>query len=148
MERHYVETAVGIFVIIGIAFVGYLTVRLGRMEWLGGDYYPVYARFQSAAGLRAGADVEIAGVLVGRVDSICLDQKREVAVVKMAVKRGVALSDDTIASVSSTGLIGDKYIRLSPGGSEQILKPGGMIINTEPSVSIEDLISRYIFGRT
>jgi len=138
---------VGVFVLLGIICVGYLTFRLGEVEILGDKYYPLNARFTSVTGLKVGAQVEIAGVQVGQVDAIVLDRKNLVAMVRLKIKEGLNLSDDVIASVKSAGLLGDKYIQLSPGGSDRILKPGEMIIETEPALDIEALISKYAFGK-
>ncbi len=146
MNRSSVEIAVGIFVLIGIICVGYLTVRLGKMEWFGVDYYSVSAQFQSISGLNTGASVEVAGVQIGKVDSISLDKEEMVAVVKMKIQKGVVLTDDVIASIKTAGLIGDKYIKLTPGGSDEILKPGDTIIETESAIDLEELISKYVFG--
>lgn len=146
MNRSSVETAVGIFVLIGIICVGYLTIRLGKMEWFGADHYSVSAQFQSISGLNIGASVEVAGVQIGKVDSISLDKEEMVAVVKMKIQKGVVLTDDVIASIKTAGLIGDKYIQLTPGGSDEILKPGDTIIETESAIDLEELISKYVFG--
>ena len=146
MKKTSIEIAVGIFILIGIICVGYLSIRLGNLEWGGDKYYPVFARFQSVSGLIAGAHVELAGVHVGEVESIELDPKRLVAVVEMKIQKGVQLSDDVIASVKTSGLIGDKYIQLAPGNSDRLLKPGGMITETESAVDLESLISKYVFG--
>lgn len=146
MKETSMETAVGIFVIIGILCVGYLTVKLGKMEWIGDNHYPLYARFESISGLNTGAYVEMAGVRIGKVDSISLDQETKTALVKLKIQKGVALSDDVIASVATAGLIGDKYLNLTPGGSEEVLKAGDMITETESAVNLEALISKYVFG--
>lgn len=142
-----VEMAVGIFVLIGILSVGYLTVKLGKLELLADNYYVLNARFQSVSGLKKGAQIEIAGVPVGKVDLISLDHERQVALVKLKIEHGVVLTDDVIASVKTSGLIGDKYIKLSPGGSDTVLKAGDTIIETESSLDIEELISKYAFGK-
>ena len=146
MNRAAVETAVGIFVAIGLICVGYLTIKLGKMDLLGSDHYDLYAHFQSVSGLKEGAFVEMAGVRVGKVESISLEKETQTALVKMKLQKDVTLSDDVIASVTTAGLIGDKYIKISPGGSETMLKPGEMITETESSVNLEELISKYIFG--
>lgn len=146
MEKRRIEAGVGIFVIIGILCVGYLTIKLGKMQWFGNDTYFISARFESVSGLKTGAYVEMAGVQIGLVDTISLEQKSKVALVKMKIKREITLSDDVIASIATSGLIGDKYIKLSPGGSEQILKPGDMITETESAVNLEELIGKYVFG--
>lgn len=146
MKKTPVETAVGVFVLIGLICVAYLTVKLGKMEWFGDDYYTLEARFDSVSGLKTGAMVDMAGVEIGRVDDISLDNKRQVAIVRLKIKKGVVLTDDVIASVKTSGLIGDKYIRLTPGGSDRILKSGDMIVDTESALDIEELISKYVFG--
>ena len=147
MKQSSVELGVGVFVLLGIICVGYLTIRLGEIEVLGDKTYMLNARFKSVTGLRAGAQVEIAGVQVGQVDSIALDPKDQMAMVRLKVKEAIVLGDDVIASVKTAGLLGDKYILLSPGGSDKILKRGDMIIETEPVLDIEGLIGKFAFGK-
>ena len=146
MTKTSLELGVGIFVLIGILCVGYLTVRLGKMELLGDEHYYLNARFISVAGLKKGGQVVIAGVQVGQVTQISLDPEEQVAIVRMKIIKDVVLTDDVIASVKTSGLIGDKYIKLSPGGSDEILKDGEMITETESSLDIEELVSKYAFG--
>jgi len=145
-KKASVELSVGIFVLIGIFCVGYLSVRFGKIEWIGDNYYPVLARFESVAGLKAGAEVQIAGVTVGKVESVSLDMEDHVAVVRMKLETEVVLDEDVIASIKTAGLIGDKYIKLSPGGSDEVLSPGDMITETESALDIEELVSKYVFG--
>lgn len=140
------ETAVGVFVLIGLLCVAYLTIKLGRMEMMSDHGYQLTARFNSASGLRVGADVELAGVPVGRVASITLDPERAQAVVLLRLPEDLRLSSDTIASIKTSGLIGDKFVSLSPGGSEIQLKPGGEIEDTESAVDLESLIGKIAFG--
>jgi phospholipid/cholesterol/gamma-HCH transport system substrate-binding protein len=146
MKKASIETAVGLFVLIGILCVGYLTVKLGKMEIMGKDYYNVDAQFDSVTGLKVGANVEMAGVPIGKVEAIALDPERQVARVRLKIQSSVVLTDDTIASVKTAGMIGDKYIKLSPGGSDLILKSGDTIIETESALDLEELISKYVFG--
>jgi phospholipid/cholesterol/gamma-HCH transport system substrate-binding protein len=146
MKKTSVETAVGVFVLIGLVCVAYLTIKLGKMEWFGDDFYMLKARFMSVSGLKVGAEVDMAGVGIGQVADIELDNKRQMAIVQMKIKKGVVLTDDVIASVKTAGLIGDKYIRLTPGGSDRVLKSGDMIIETESALDIEELVSKYVFG--
>lgn len=146
MKRSSVEILVGVFVLIGILCLGYLTIRLGNVDLIGDNHYILKARFQSVSGLTKGANVEMAGVHVGQVASISFDQERQVAAVTLKIQKGIALSDDVIASIKTSGLIGDKYIMLSPGGADQILKPGDTITETESTLDLEDLISKYVFG--
>ncbi|HYS43404.1 MAG TPA: outer membrane lipid asymmetry maintenance protein MlaD, partial [Geobacteraceae bacterium] len=120
MKKASIETVVGIFVLIGIICLAYLSIKLGKMEFLGGDYYQVTALFDSVSGLKSGASVEIAGVEVGRVDGIVLDPKSGAqARVYLRIRNGVKLTDDVIASIRTRGLIGDKFVLLKPGGSER-----------------------------
>jgi phospholipid/cholesterol/gamma-HCH transport system substrate-binding protein len=147
MKQSSLELGVGVFVLLGIICVGYLTIRLGEIELLGDKYYQLNARFKSVTGLKVGAQVEIAGVQVGQVESIALDPKDQMAIVRLKVKEAIVLGDDVIASVKTSGLLGDKYILLSPGGSDKILKPGDMIIETEPVLDIEGLIGKFAFGK-
>ncbi len=146
MKKSFIDTIVGIFVVIGIVCIGYLTIKLGKMEVIGHKHYNVSARFQSISGLTPGAHIEMAGVKIGAVDSVSFDVERKVAVVNMKIHKGVTLSEDAIASVKTSGLIGDKYIKLSPGSSDVILKDGDTIYETESAIDIEDLVSKYIFS--
>jgi phospholipid/cholesterol/gamma-HCH transport system substrate-binding protein len=146
MKKTSLELGVGIFVLIGLLCVGYLTIRLGKMELIGDRHYFLNARFLSVAGLKKGAQVVIAGVQVGQVDAISLDPEEQVAIVRLKIRDDVVLTDDVIASVKTSGLIGDKYIKLSPGGSDEILKNGDLITDTESALDIEDLVSKYAFG--
>ena len=141
------EVLVGLFVLIGLLCTAYLTVKLGRMEIGGGDGYTLQARFTSVSGLRVGAEVEIAGVRVGRVARIELDPAEAMAVVTLQLDKQVKLTDDVIASVKTSGLIGDKYIDLQPGGVGDPLGPGDTITDTESAVDLEALISKYVFGK-
>lgn len=146
--NNYRNTAVGIFVLIGLLCVGYLTIKLGRMDLFSNKGFDISARFDSASGLRTGADVELAGVPVGRVTAIRLDTDpmRTQAIVDMQLNQNLHLSDDSMASIKTSGLIGDKYISLSRGGSETEIKRGGAITETESPMDIESLISKYAFG--
>lgn len=145
MRRSTLDITVGVFVLIGLLALGWLSIRLGRVDLFGGHGYRVTADFPSVGGLKAGSAIEIAGVEVGRVDQIILADYQ--ARVVMSIKKGVRLSDDTIASIKTKGLIGEKYVRLSPGGSERVLATGGRITEVEPPIDVEELISKYIFGK-
>ena len=147
MQKTSIEMAVGVFMLIGIACVGYLTIQLGKMQWVGDNNYALEARFKSAAGLKTGSQVEIAGVQVGQVDAIRFDQDRQMALVRLKIQKGIVLTDDVIASVKTSGLIGDRYIKLTPGGSNLVLKPGDQITETESAIDFEELISKYVFGK-
>lgn len=147
MKRATLETIVGVFVLIGILCLAYLSINLGKIEVFGGDYYQVQADFDTVSGLKNGASVEIAGVEVGRVGRILIEPKSDMARVYMQIKPGIKLSDDVIASVRTRGIIGDKFVKLSPGGSDNFIPPGGKIRSTESSIDIEEMISHYIQGK-
>jgi phospholipid/cholesterol/gamma-HCH transport system substrate-binding protein len=140
------DLSVGIFVLLGILALGWLSVKLGRVELFQGGGYALTADFPSVGGLKAGSTVEIAGVEVGRVSSITLDRDYQ-ARVSMTIRADVKLQEDAIASIKTKGLIGEKYIRISPGGSEKLLQPNGRIREVEPPVDFEELLSKYIFGK-
>jgi len=146
MKKYKIETIVGIFVVIGLLCIGYMTLTLGEVSFLGDDSYPLYARFASVAGLKAGSPVEILGLEVGRVENLSMDQDHQMAVAEIKIKKGIRIYDDAIASVKTAGLIGDKYIQIDPGGSGTALKPGGTITDTSSPLDIEDLIGKYAFG--
>ena len=146
MKKGTAELYVGIFVILGILCSGYLIVTLGELDLFKNDKYSVYAYFTSVSGLKSGADIEMAGVDVGQVASISFDIVQYQAKVELSLMKNIQLSEDVIASVKTTGIIGDKYIDLAPGGSDVILEPGDTIFNTESSVDIETLVRKYIFN--
>ncbi len=142
------EMTVGVFMLIGILCLGYISVKLGKMELLGGDYYTVSAGFDSVSGLKPGARVEIAGVEVGKVEKITLDTKTyDRALAFMKIHSGVKITDDVIASIRTSGIIGDKFIKLKPGGSDTYLKDNGKIHETESAIDIEELVSKFIHGK-
>ncbi len=145
MEQPKLAMMVGVFVLVGIVCLGYLSIKLGKLEIIGGDLYEVDAQFNSASGLKAGASVEIAGVEVGRVTSIRLKEDR--AMVRLAVQNGTTLYSDTIASIKTRGIIGEKFLALSLGGGGEPLKPGGLIRDTESGLDLEELVSQYIHGK-
>ena len=145
MERSRVNIAVGMFVVLGILALGYLSIKLGRVSLLDGGGYVVTVDFPGTGGLKSGSAVEIAGVEIGRVESIGLVDYQ--ARVLIRIQKDVKLQDDAIASIKTKGLIGEKYVRISPGGSEKLIGPGGKIREVEAPVDLEELISKYIFGK-
>jgi phospholipid/cholesterol/gamma-HCH transport system substrate-binding protein len=96
--------------------------------------------------LRDGSPVEIDGIEVGRVGQMSIDQERQMAMVELKIKKGIKVYEDALASIKTSGLIGDKLIKIDPGGSGDILKPGVTITETNSALDIEDLISKYAFG--
>lgn len=148
MDRAKLELTVGIFMLAGILCLGYLSVKLGKMELFGGNFYRVTAGFDSVSGLKKGARVEVAGVEVGAVERILLSKASgDRADVTLKIRDGVKLTDDVIASVRTSGIIGDKFIKLKPGGSDIIIKDGGKIRETESAIDIEELVSKFIHGK-
>lgn len=145
MKRFDLELSVGVFVLIGIVCLGYLSIRLGKMEVLGNQGYNVYAFFANSGGLKTGASIVIAGVDVGRVKTITLEDYQ--ARVVLNLPDDVEIQEDAIASIKTKGLIGEKYIEITPGASETIISPGGRIRETQPAVNLEDLISKFVFGK-
>lgn len=148
MNMAKLEMTVGVFMLVGILCLGYVSIKLGKMEIMGGDYYSVSAQFDSVSGLKPGARVEVAGVEVGKVDRISLDTTSgDQAITYLKIKTGINITDDVIASVRTSGIIGDKFIKLKPGGSETFLKNNGKIRETESAIDIEELVSKFIHGK-
>ncbi|HEY3152853.1 MAG TPA: outer membrane lipid asymmetry maintenance protein MlaD [Candidatus Binatia bacterium] len=139
------EMIVGLFVLVGIACLGYLAIKLGKLEVFGASGYTVIADFPSVAGLKVGDPVEIAGVKVGRVDAMGLSEDDRARLI-VRLNDGVKLQDDVIASVRARGLIGDKFVLLTPGASDKIIPPGGKIRETESPPDIPDLIGKIVGG--
>ena len=145
MKKLDLELAVGIFLLAGILSLGYLSVKLGKLEVWGRKGYEVHAVFSNSGGLKPGSGIVIAGVDVGQVKSIRLQDYQ--AQVVMNLPSNVKIQEDAIASIKTKGLIGEKYIEITPGGSEKAIEPGGKIRETQPSVDLEELLSKYIFGK-
>jgi phospholipid/cholesterol/gamma-HCH transport system substrate-binding protein len=146
MKKYSMETTVGIFLVFGLLCVGYLTLKLGEISLLGDNTYPLYARFTTVTGLRAGSNIYIAGIEVGRVEKLSMDQETQKALVELRIRNGIKVFDDAIASIKTEGLIGDMHLSLDPGGAGTLLAPGGTIIDTQPPLDIADLVSKYAFG--
>ncbi|MEN8662374.1 MAG: outer membrane lipid asymmetry maintenance protein MlaD [Lentimonas sp.] len=145
MNNRKIEFLVGSFVLVGLIAVLYLAVQVGSARFFGSDRYELEARFSSASGVNAGSRIEIAGVRVGTVKSVILNDDF-FAIATLELPNTLQLDDDTIASVKTAGLIGDRYINLLPGGSGFGLEPGDMIVDTESALDIESLISRFALG--
>ncbi|MCS7215822.1 MAG: outer membrane lipid asymmetry maintenance protein MlaD [Thermodesulfovibrio sp.] len=146
MKRENLEIAVGIFVLIGILSLGYLSFRLGKIDMFKTGYYTVYAEFDKVGGIKKGSVVEIAGVPVGSVEKVTLNDKYH-AVVELRIINSVKLPEDSIASVRTKGMIGEKYVQITPGGSDQYIAQNGKIKETESSIDIEEVLSKYVFGK-
>jgi phospholipid/cholesterol/gamma-HCH transport system substrate-binding protein len=145
MKQSNIELSVGTFVLLGIAAIVWFAIQAGAGAAIGGSSYEFNARFANIGGLKAGSQVFIAGVPVGRVERIDLSSQYA-AIVRLSVKQEVHLPSDTIASIKTSGLIGDKYVALAPGADSKDLPPGGTINDTESAVDLESVISRFAFG--
>jgi phospholipid/cholesterol/gamma-HCH transport system substrate-binding protein len=146
MKKLSMETVVGIFVVAGLICVGYMTVKLGKVSFLGSDQYTVYARFASVSGLREGSPVEIHGIEVGTIGRLTIDQEKQMALAALRIDLGVKIFDDASATIKTAGLIGDKLIKIDPGGSGEVLRDGGTITETSTPPDMEELIGKYAFG--
>jgi phospholipid/cholesterol/gamma-HCH transport system substrate-binding protein len=148
MNRSTIDLWVGIFVIIGIAAILFLSLRVGNLLTVSREPgYHVEASFDNIGGLKLRAPVKAAGVLVGRVERIQLDPRTYRAVVSMKIDRGYQFSRDTIASILTSGLLGEVYIGLDSGGDTQMLADGGHIAKTQSAVILEKLIGQFLFDK-
>ena len=147
MKRFNLEIAVGLFMVVGFVCFAWLSIRLGNVNFFNNHTYMVSAQFGSVSGLKVGAEIEIAGVPIGKVATIKLDQDNYQAQVEMEINTDVKLQEDSIASIRTAGIIGDRYVSISPGGSPDLIKPGGKIIETESAINLEELVSKYIFEK-
>ena len=146
MKKYLMETTVGIFVVLGLLCIAYMSVKLGHVSLLGDNSYSIFARFTSVSGLRVDNPVNMLGLEIGRVERLSMDQADQRAVVEMRIKKDVKIYDDAIASIKTEGLIGDKYVSIDPGGAGTVLEAGGTITETQPAVDIAELIGKYAFG--
>lgn len=140
------ETAVGLFVLVGLIAITYMSVKLGNVQLFTDKYYEVSANFSDISGLKVNAPVQMYGVKIGMVEEISLDQKDGAAHVVMLIDKEVKLTDDAIVSVKTNGLIGDKYLKIAPGGLGEPIGDGDTLFDTNPTVDLEDLISKFAFG--
>jgi len=145
MKKFDLELAVGVFMIIGIICLGYLSIKLGKMEVFGDKGYEIQAIFSNSGGLKSGSSVVIAGVEVGRVKRIALDDYQ--AKVVLNIPLNVKIQEDAIASIKTKGLIGEKYVEITPGGADELIEPGGRIRDTQSAIDFEEIISNYVFGK-
>lgn len=146
MKNSRVEIVVGIFLVLGFLAFGWLAMQLGEVTWLSGSRtYTVYADFDNISGVKSGAEVQIAGVTVGSVTGLGLNDYDQ-ARAALQLNREIKLPKDSIASVKSQGIIGDKLIQITLGGDEENYAEGDVIVDTESSVDLESLISKFAFG--
>ncbi len=140
------QLSVGLFIIIGLACTAYLTLTLANSTLFMRDTYTITAKFTAVNGLRPGSNVEISGVYIGKVADISLDPTLYQAVVTMHVQNAVAIPLDSTAAVKTSGLIGDKYISIIPGGDDVFLQDNEVLMDTQAAIDIEEMISKYVFG--
>ena len=146
MNSRKLETVVGAFVLLGLIAVAVLALKIGAGSFVGGDAMGVHARFANAAGVNPGSQVVISGVTGGRVDAVRLNPADFSAVVDMRVRKDLKLSTDSLVSVKTSGLIGDKFLAIQPGADDEMIGAGDTFTETESTVDIESLISRFAFG--
>ena len=146
MKKFDLELAVGFFLLLGILSLAYISINLGKLEIVGRNAYIVYAEFEKAGGIKPKAIVEIAGVEVGTVKSVHITKDYR-AQVSIEIDKNIKLQEDAIASIKTKGLIGEQYVQISPGGSDKMIQNGGKIRETESAIDIEELISKYVFGK-
>tara|TARA_B100001245_G_C22860955_1_gene413984 strand:- start:166 stop:618 length:453 start_codon:yes stop_codon:yes gene_type:complete len=144
-EKQHTEILVGIFILVGIITITFLALRMGDFGLLNNTQYIIKAEFTSASGLKKGAHVEMAGVSVGKVKNIIFNPETYLAEVYIAIENNIKIPEDSTASIRTAGIIGDKFLKISPGGSEIIIEKNMSIVETEPSINLEELISKYIF---
>jgi phospholipid/cholesterol/gamma-HCH transport system substrate-binding protein len=144
MQRNAIEPILGALVLVAaIAFLVFAYNKAGQRSFSG---YPLTARFSSIDGLETGGDVKIGGVKIGQITSISIDPESYLAMVKFSVAPEIKLPVDSVASITTEGLLGGKYIGLEPGISDNMLKPGAVITHTEASVSLENLIGKFMYS--
>jgi phospholipid/cholesterol/gamma-HCH transport system substrate-binding protein len=148
MGKKGMETMVGLFVLLGMAGLLFLALKAANLGSLGGgDTYSVQARFDNIGGLKPRAPVRAAGVTVGRVKSISLDGKTFQGVVTLDIERGFVFPKDSAAKILTSGLLGDQYIGLEPGGDDKNLAAGETIAQTQSAVVLENLIGQFLTGK-
>ncbi|MFZ5798732.1 MAG: outer membrane lipid asymmetry maintenance protein MlaD [Desulfobulbus sp.] len=147
MKSSMNDVIVGIFLIVGFVALGWLALQLGEVPWLADRHsYILYGEFNNISGVKAGADVQVSGVKIGTVKELALNDQAY-AVITMQLNREVEIPVDSIASVKSQGIIGDKFIQISLGGDETVFNDGETITDTESALDLESLISKFAFGK-
>jgi phospholipid/cholesterol/gamma-HCH transport system substrate-binding protein len=146
MKKYSKEFVVGIFVVVGLVCIVFMTVKLGKVSFLGDNTYSLFANFSTVTGLKEGNPVDMLGLEIGKVKKFTMDQENELVKVEFKINKGIEIFDDAIASVKTEGLIGDKYVAIDPGGGGDLLADGDTITDTNSPTDIMDLISKYAFG--
>lgn len=146
MNKLNIQLLTGLFVMLGLAAFTYQAVNIGGVRLTSQPGYTLQARFTNISGLQTGAIVEAAGVRIGTVSAISFDPNSYEAIVSLRINQDVPVQEDAIAAIRTQGIIGEKFVKIIPGGFEELLADGGEIFETESAVSIEELISKYIFS--
>jgi phospholipid/cholesterol/gamma-HCH transport system substrate-binding protein len=146
MKKYSMETAVGLFMTIGLALIIYMAINLGNVSFFGDKNYPLYARFNNIGGLHVDNGVDMLGMQIGRITGLQINQERLQAVVEMSIRKDIKIYSDAIASIKTEGLIGEEYVSIDPGGGGTLLKSGDMITDTVPPIDLWDLIGKFAFG--
>ena len=146
MNSKKLDFTVGVFVLVGLLTIVYMAVQIGGSRFLGSNTRVVEAVFSNIGGLSSGSNIMIAGVKVGTVGPITLDQERLKARVELRINSEIDLFFDATASIKTNGLIGDKYISIYPGDPSMGMDLEGPIVDTQSAIDIEGLISRFAFG--
>lgn len=148
MQRTTLDLWVGAFVVAGIAALVVLALKVGNLSTYNvSETYQLSAYFTNVGGLKPTASVRSAGVLVGRVSSITLDTDRYEAKVTISVDKRYQFPKDTFANILTSGLLGEQYIGLIPGGDEEVLEDGGVFKKTQSAIVLEDLIGKFLFSQ-
>jgi phospholipid/cholesterol/gamma-HCH transport system substrate-binding protein len=148
MGRKSIETMVGLFVLLGLLAIAFLALKTANLAgFRAGSTYTLTASFDNIGGLKVRAPVKSAGVTVGRVKGIALDSKTYQGTVTMEIEEGLEFPADTSAKILTSGLLGDQYIGLEPGGAEQNLQPGARIKMTQSAVVLENLLSQFLYSK-
>jgi len=148
MSKKGIETLVGLFVLLGLAGLVFLSLKAANLASFGTrDSYVVTARFDNIGGLKARSPVRSAGVTIGRVTSITLDQKSFQGLVTMELDKAVQFPKDSSAKILTSGLLGDQYVGIEPGADEKNLGPGDLIKQTQSAVVLENLIGQFLFRK-
>jgi len=148
MERTTLDLWVGMFVVAGFAALVVLAMKVGNLGTYNvSESYQVHAYFENIGGLKTKASIKSAGVLVGRVTSIKLDTKRYEAEVVMSLDKRYQFPKDTFANILTSGLLGEQYIGLMPGGDEEMVKDGGEFKQTQSAVVLEEMIGKFMYNK-
>jgi phospholipid/cholesterol/gamma-HCH transport system substrate-binding protein len=148
MSRNTIDLWVGIFVTIGLAAILFLALKVGNLVNFGSTPgYHLSAKFDNIGGLKLRAPVKAAGIVVGRVDGVRLDPATYQAVVTMKIDNGYEFTADTIASILTSGLLGEVYIGLDAGGDTKMLADNGKIMKTQSAVVLEKLIGQFLYDK-